>query len=165
MSEKKYKVGMYGGKFMPMHKGHLKCLDTAASECGLVYLIMFLDGDQEKQIKKDMPDDKDLDPINRLAQCYRASSQYDNVLVEVIDVSNCKLADGSEDWDAETPLVLARCGHLDAVYGSEPSYAPYFKRAYPDAVYRCLDPERKELNISATKVRNMTKEERKKWMV
>ena len=165
MSEKKFKVGMYGGKFMPMHKGHLKCLDVAARECELVYLIMFIGGDQEKQIEKDMPDDKDLDPINRLTQCYRAISQYDNVLVEVIDVSNCKLPDGSEDWDAETPLVLARCGHLDAVYGSEPSYADYFARAYPDAVYRCLDPDRKELNISATMVRNMNKEERKEWMV
>ena len=165
MSEKKFKTGMYGGKFMPMHKGHLKCLDTAARECKLVHLIMFIGGDQEGQINKTMPDDKDLDPINRLRQCFHAASQYDNVLVDVIDVTNCKLPDGSEDWDAETPLVLERCGHLDAVYGSEPSYAPYFKRAYPDAVYRCLDPERKELNISATKVRNMTKEERKKWMV
>ena len=165
MSEKKYKVGMYGGKFMPMHKGHLKCLDIAACECELVYLIMFIGGDQEERIAHDMSDDEDLDIENRLAQCYRAAALYDNVLVEVIDVSNCKLTDGSEDWDAETPLVLARCGHLDAVYGSEPSYASYFKRAYPDAVYRCLDPERKELNISATKVRNMTKEERKKWMV
>ena len=165
MSEKKYKVGMYGGKFMPMHKGHLKCLDTAARECKLVHLIMFIGGDQEEQINKAMPDDKDLDPINRLRQCFRVASQYDNVLVDVIDVTNCKLPDGSEDWDAETPLVLACCGHLDAVYGSEPSYAPYFKRAYPDAVYRCLDPERKELNISATMVRNMNKEERKEWMV
>ena len=165
MSEKKYKVGMYGGKFMPMHKGHLKCLEVAARECELVYLIMFVGGDQEKQIEKDMPDDKDLDPLRRLTQCYRAASRYDNVLVEVIDISNCKLPDGSEDWDAETPLVLARCGHLDAVYGSEPSYTDYFARAYPDAVYRCLDPDRKELNISATMVRNMNKEERKEWMV
>lgn len=165
MSEKKYKVGMYGGKFMPMHKGHLKCLEVAARECEIVYLIMFIGGNQEKQIEKDMPNDKDLNIENRLTQCYRAANQYDNVFVEIIDVNNCKFPDGSEDWDAETPLVLARCGHLDAVYGSEPSYADYFARAYPDAVYRCLDPDRKELNISATMVRNMGKEERKEWMV
>ena len=165
MNKKKFKVGMYGGKFMPMHKGHLKCLDMAARECELVYLIMFIGGDQEEQIVHNMPNDEDLSIENRLTQCYRAAALYNNVLVEIIDVSNCKLPDGSEDWDAETPLVLARCGHLDAVYGSEPSYAPYFTRAYPDAVYRCLYPERKELNISATMVRNMSKEERKEWMV
>lgn len=165
MSEKKFKVGMYGGKFMPMHKGHLKCLEVAAHECELVYLIMFIGGDQEEKIHKVMSNDEDLNIENRLTQCYRAASQYDNVLVEVIDVTNCKLPNGEEDWDAETPLVLARCGHLDAVYGSEPSYADYFTRAYPDAVYRCLDPDRKELNISATMVRSMNKEERKEWMV
>ena len=52
MNEKKYKVGMYGGKFMPMHKGHLKCLDMAARECEQVYLILFYGGDQEKLILK-----------------------------------------------------------------------------------------------------------------
>lgn len=165
MSEKKYKTGMYGGKFMPMHKGHLKCLDTAARECELVYLIMFIGGDQEEQIYKERPIDDDLNIDNRIGQVYKAAHMFKNVIPVVIDISKCRLSDGTEDWDAETPLVLARCGHLDAVYGSEPSYASYFKRAYPDAVYRCLDPERKELNISATKVRNMTKEERKKWMV
>ena len=95
----------------------------------------------------------------------RVAAQYPNVWVNIIDVSKCKLPDGSEDWDAETPLVNEVCGHLDAVYGSEPSYAAYFARAYPDAVYRCLDPERKELNISATMVRKMNKTERKEWMV
>lgn len=165
MSEKKYKVGMYGGKFMPMHKGHLKCLDTAARECELVHLIIFINGIQEEEIKKQYPEDKDLQIAKRVSQCMRVAAQYPNVWVNIIDVSKCKLPDGSEDWDAETPLVNKVCGHLDAVYGSEPSYAAYFARAYPDAVYRCLDPERKELNISATMVRNMNKEERKEWMV
>jgi len=165
MSEKKYKVGMYGGKFMPMHKGHLKCLDIAARECELVYLIMFIGGDQEEQIYKERPIDDDLNIDSRISQVYKAAHMFKNVIPVVIDISKCRLPDGTEDWDAETPLVLARCGHLDAVYGSEPSYADYFARAYPDAVYRCLDPERKELNISATMVRNMNKEERKEWMV
>ena len=165
MSEKKYKVGMYGGKFMPMHKGHLKCLEVAARECEVVYLILFYGGDQEEQISKERPLDFDLWLQRRGLQLDTAAAKFDNVIPIILDISKCRLPDGSEDWDAETPLVLARCGHLDAVYGSEPSYADYFARAYPDAVYRCLDPDRKELNISATMVRNMSKEERKEWMV
>ena len=165
MSEKKFKVGMYGGKFMPMHKGHLKCLETAAHECEKVYLILFYGGTQEMEIINQKPYDTDLNLANRILQIHRVAKQFDNVKPCLINVSECKFADGSEDWDAETPLVNEVCGHLDAVYGSEPSYAPYFARAYPDAVYRCLDPERKELNISATMVRNMNKDERKKWMV
>lgn len=162
---KNYKVGMYGGKFMPFHKGHLHCLDVAAQECEKVHLILFINGIQEKEIINAMPDDKDLLVENRLKQCYKVAANYPNVVVDVIDVGTCLLPDGSEDWDAETPMVDEVCGHLDAVYGSEPSYAAYFKRAYPDAVYRCLDPERKEINISATMVRKMNNDERKEWMV
>ena len=161
----KYKVGMYGGKFMPFHLGHLYCLDVAANECDVVHLIMFINGDQELCIMNKMRDDDDLSVENRFAQCKRAASRYPNVQVHIIDVGKCKLPNGDEDWDAETPLVNAVCGHLDAVYGSELGYADYFKRAYPDAVYRCLDPERKEAHISATMVREMDKNARKEWMV
>lgn len=150
---------------MPMHKGHLKCLDMAARECERVYLILFYGGDQEKLILKNQPNDTDLWLGNRIEQLFRAAYRFKNVTPIVLDISECKLPNGEDDWDAETPLVNEVCGHLDAVYGSEPSYAPYFKRAYPDAVYRCLDPERKELNISATMVRKMNKTERKEWMV
>ena len=95
MSEKKYKVGMYGGKFMPMHKGHLKCLDTAARECELVHLIIFINGIQEEEIKKQYPEDKDLQIAERVSQCMRVAAQYPNVWVNIIDVSKCKLPDGS----------------------------------------------------------------------
>lgn len=164
--EKKFKVGMYGGKFMPMHKGHLYCIDVASKECDIVYIILFYGGEQEQSIMaQDFSKDQDLKIINRIHQLWRVAGKYTNVIPIFIDISKCRLSDGTEDWDAETPLVLACCGHLDAVYGSEPSYADYFARAYPGAVYRCLDPDRKELNISATMIRNMNKEERKEWMV
>ena len=47
MSEKKYKVGMYGGKFMPFHKGHLHCVEVASSMCDKLYVILFHGSDQE----------------------------------------------------------------------------------------------------------------------
>ena len=49
---KKYKIGMYGGKFMPFHKGHYYCLQTAASECKKVYLILLISTEISKKIKK-----------------------------------------------------------------------------------------------------------------
>ena len=161
---KKYKVGFYGGKFCPLTLGHLHCLDIATKECEKVYLIMFINGNQELDILRQSNDDY-LSIDSRLTQCHKAAAIYNNVEVRVIDVADCKLPNGEEDWDAETPLVLNEIGEFDAVYGSEPSYKPYFDRAYPNAVYRCIDPERKEVNISATKVRAMSPEERRKWMV
>ena len=64
-----------------------------------------------------------------------------------------------------TPLVLEACGKLDAVFGSEPDYGEYFKRAYPGAKHVIIDAERKKVPISATMIRKMNKEERKKWII
>ena len=41
---KKYEIGMYGGKFMPFHKGHNYCIEVAAKECKKVYVILFAGG-------------------------------------------------------------------------------------------------------------------------
>ena len=160
---KKYKTGMYGGKFMPFHRGHLHCLQVAAAECDTVYLILFYGGEQEEEILNTYCRDY-LKVGDRKAKVIEVASWFDNVVPIFIDVSACRKEDGTEDWDAETPLVLMAAGQLDAVYGSEPSYAPYFERAYPGAVYRCLDPERKEYNISATKIRE-NEELYKEWIV
>ena len=40
-------TGLYGGKFMPLHKGHFFCIDTAARQCDKVVVIMFINGGEE----------------------------------------------------------------------------------------------------------------------
>ena len=47
---KQYKTGMYGGKFMPLHKGHNYCIETACAECEKVYVILFFGGADEMNI-------------------------------------------------------------------------------------------------------------------
>ena len=163
--DKKYKVGMYGGKFMPFHKGHMYCVEKAASMCETLYVLLFYGNDQELEILKERPEDKWLLPENRLDRMKKACEKLDNVIVEAIDVTNCKNPDGSEDWEAETPLVLSVCGELDAVFGSESSYSDYFSKAYPNAKYVIIDEDRNAVPISGTMIRQMSEEDRKKWII
>lgn len=162
---KKYRVGMYGGKFMPLHRGHLYCLQKASELCEKVYLILFYGGNQEDGIIAS--DDREfLHVANRMSQTRKAAAMFDNVTPLFINVSKCRKPDGTEDWDMETPLVLEACGRFDAVFGSEPGYAPYFSRAYPWAEYVIVDAARREVPISATKIRNMeSMEEARAWIV
>ena len=161
----KYKVGFYGGKFMPFHKGHNYCIQTASEQCELVYVILFYGGDNELEILKKSKDDY-LTVESRLERLHEICKNYKNVKISTIDVTQLKLPDGTEDWDAETPLVLAITGKMDAVYSSEPSYDDYFKRAYPWAKHVLVDPPRITFPISGTKIREMTdEEERKSWML
>ena len=165
MTQKKYKAGMYGGKFMPMHLGHLACVRKASELCERVYLILFLNGEQEADIASH--DDREMLSVeSRVQQLERAAGMFTNVTPLVLDISPCRKPNGEEDWDKETPLVLEACGKFDAVFGSEPSYAAYFERAYPWAEYVMIDPERSETPISATMIREMKDtEEIKKWIV
>lgn len=163
-----YKAGMYGGKFLPMHKGHLYCVKTASKLCDKVYLILFSGGAWER-LEREL-NDRDIYSVeSRWKKVQEVANRFDNVYPIHIDVSECILPDGREDWDAETPLVLAATDseRFDAVFGSEPVlYAPYFERAYPWADYVIVDADRKEVPISATMIRHeLSEEEAKKWIV
>ena len=157
--------GFFGGKFLPLHKGHLYCIDVAASQCDHVTVIMFTGGDDELRIARERHDEI-LDVGFRTKQLERGCVLYPNVTYHVIDVTELKLPDGTEDWDAETPLVRKFVPVMDYVYSSEPSYGTYFARAYPEAVHIVVDEHRLHYPISGTLIRAMKEwEEREKWMV
>ena len=163
---KKYKIGMYGGKFLPLHKGHIYCIDTATEECEKVYVILFYGGiEEEKALEINKEEYLSVDERKR--RLVETCLQYDNAIPAFIDVSKLRLSNGKEDWDAETPLVRKIVGdELNAIYSSEPSYDEYFKRAYPEAVHRIVDDKRIHYPISGTKIRKMKKEkERDLWIV
>ena len=57
------------------------------------------------------------------------ASQFAEIIPALIDISDLRLPDGSDDWEAETPLVRELLGsQLDAVYSSEESYGDYFAK-------------------------------------
>ena len=150
---------------MPMHKGHLYCIDTASKQCDHVVVIMFINGDDEIRIRKENKD-KLWTTDYRIKQLERVCALYTNVEFKIIDVIHLRLPDGSEDWDSETPLVRQYVPHMDYVYSSEPSYGTYFIRAYPEATHIIVDAERKTYPISSTLIRAMNVlEEREKWLV
>lgn len=158
-------VGYFGGKFMPMHKGHLHCLKVAASECDLVYLVLFIGGPQEQHIITTMHDEW-LTPTARRNQIIRAAQMFTNVVPTIVDISSTVNSDGTENWAAQTPLVREQLLlPITYIYGSETLYVPYYKANFPEAEVRLVDPERNSVPISATRLRSMSEQERKEWMV
>lgn len=166
-SVKKYRVGMFGGKFMPIHKGHVYCVDTAAELCDKVYWILFYGGEEEGRI---FEGETALDRSEYTVETRRYRMKgicdiYDNVEYAEVDVSALKNPDGTDNWELETPYVLDICGIPDAVFAGSDRHREYFEAAYPGTTVVAVDPERETYPISGTKVRNMVLEEALEWLV
>jgi len=163
----RHKVGMYGGKFFPLHKGHAMCIDRCCQECDVAYIILFINGAQERRYRPTKWERNYLTPEYREAQCRGYLREYPNAILKVIDCRNLTDENGDDDWHREAEEIRKGIPRLDAVYGSEPDYADIFKDIYPEAEYILVDPQRKDVPISSTELRKMIRvgEEWREWII
>ena len=155
-----YKVGFYGGKFMPFHKGHLHCAQYALGECERVYVVLFYNTQEEKQILADPArcrfDPKLLEWRLRMLVIQRELAAFRNVEVIAIDGEKTHayaLEHGVNEWEAEARIVEETIGRFDVCYSSRPDMDEFFHRAYPWAEHRIIDRDRTIMSIRGSVIR------------
>lgn len=146
-------IGVYGGKFLPFHEGHLNCIMMAQSLVDILFVVVGYDHTYERQlckysgfewvsqrvrerwITKEL---KDFPNIRVLSHYERRSDDYMND--PTVMYSNKE-------------LIKKVGGKVDFVFSSEVIYEEYFEKYIPGAKHVVLDYGRNGVPISASKIR------------
>jgi len=143
-------VGFYGGKFLPLHMGHVSCIIQASSKCDLLYVGLSHSKSRDMDLcaKADFPYvSKEI----RVAWLHQIANSLPNV--KVIDFSD---GDGEEysSWQEGADMVKAQIpSPINLTFGSELEYAEMFDKIYPGSKYVLLDADRSRYPISGTQIR------------
>lgn len=138
----KYKCGMYGGSFNPLHMGHLRCIIAAANQCEKL-IIVISSGRNRNEI----------DPRIRYRWIYQLTKHLPDVRIFILeDDCESKAAYDENQWYTDAEKVKKFAGEtIDAVFcGSDYSEDSFWSKCYPEAELVILPRD----EISSTKIRN-----------
>ncbi|WP_077212333.1 multifunctional transcriptional regulator/nicotinamide-nucleotide adenylyltransferase/ribosylnicotinamide kinase NadR [Bacillus dakarensis] len=144
------KVGFYGGKFLPLHQGHVFAVIKASTMVDELYVVLSHSEKRDRELCEGsmLPHIPSRIRLRWLSQLTKEMKH-----VKVMEVED---HDGDEDynWEEGALKIKKAIGkNIDVVFSSELDYDPIFQELYPEAKHVLIDPEREQVPISATEIR------------
>jgi len=144
-------VGFIGGKFLPLHQGHVYAIIHASSMVDELYVVLSHSKKRDKELCKGSKMEY-IPPHIRLR--WLSQLTRDMPHVKVISIEDYEGND-DYDWNQGAQLIKQAIGKpIDYVFSSEFEYNDIFRDLYPDSKHVMIDPERSHVTISATAIRN-----------
>lgn len=168
---KKETIGMFGGKFLIVHKGHVHAMRKAAAMVDKLYLIVTYNVMFEREVYFHKSKIAPIAVEQRLRWWHEITKELDNVHVYAIEETNIKKnadthidvgtnaysqahANAEPDWQSCADRIKALIRKpIDFIFSSEPSYSDYFDDLYPKTRHIVIDADRKLYPISASQLR------------
>ncbi|MFZ7946410.1 multifunctional transcriptional regulator/nicotinamide-nucleotide adenylyltransferase/ribosylnicotinamide kinase NadR [Neobacillus sp. 19] len=143
-------VGFIGGKFLPLHLGHVYAIIHASSMVDELYVVLSHSEKRDRELCENtklnyIPAQVRLRWLSKLTK--------DMPHVKVISIED---KDDNEhyNWAEGAGLIKKEIDKpIDFVFSSEREYEPIFQELYPNSKHVLLDPKRAHVNISATQIR------------
>ena len=173
-------IGMFGGKFLIVHKGHVHAMRKAASMVDTLYVIVTYNVLFEREVYFHKTKIAPIAVEQRLRWWHEITKEMDNVHVYAVAETNIHRnanthisgnenisinisthtdsdthANVEPDWESCADRIKALIDKpIDFIFSSEPSYSHYFDDLYPNAQHIVIDADRKLYPISASQLRH-----------
>jgi HTH-type transcriptional regulator, transcriptional repressor of NAD biosynthesis genes len=143
-------VGFIGGKFLPLHLGHVFAIIQASTIVDELYLVLSHSEKRDKELC-DNTKMKYVESRVRLRWLHQLVKDMEHV--KVIDVED-SYSNEDYDWEEGAIEIKKKIGKpIDYVFSSEHEYKPIFKKLYPESTHFLIDEGRNTVPISATQIR------------
>jgi HTH-type transcriptional regulator, transcriptional repressor of NAD biosynthesis genes len=143
-------VGFIGGKFLPLHLGHVYAIVYASSAVDELYVVLSHSEIRDKELCQGTEMEY-ISPQIRLRWLSQLTKDMPNVRVIAIEDDQ---DNDHYDWEEGALLIKRAIGKpITTVFSSERGYNDIFKELYPDSQHVLIDPNRSHVNISATAIR------------
>ena len=143
-------VGFLGGKFLPLHLGHVYAIVYASSIVDELYVVLTHSKKRDKELCEGTKMNY-VPPHIRLRWLSKLTKDMPHV--KVIEIED-DYGNDDYDWKEGAQLIKKKISKpIDYVFSSEPSYKDIFADLYPNSTQVLIDPKRKHVHISATKIR------------
>jgi len=149
------KVGFFVSKFLPPHKGHIWSIEHASKQCDILYVLVAENKETCQELCK-QANIPYFDLATKTKWIEEAFRGYKNVKVLSMGEDGIRpMPEGWAEWSKAVQKLVGQ--HIDIIFGSEPSYASYYKKYFPTSKYVLQDINRVNVPISSTKIRSELK--------
>lgn len=146
-------IGFYGGKFSPLHLGHVRTMLEASTQVDELHVAVVADeAGEQSSLYSDGQSKVPFFPVSVRVRWWRELTKN----LPHVHIHGVPLSGGSDDeWAEGAKGVWDAIGEpIHKVFSSEPSYGEFFKIHYPEAEHVLVDPERTRVPVSSTAIRS-----------
>ena len=146
-----YQTGVYFGRFLPPHRGHLYQIIEASTKCHNLIVVI---SDNAVQTRALCEADGLPEISYRLRKQWFSQQVQDmpHIQVRVLDESDIPVyPEGWQEWSKRMREVVG--APIDAFFVGDLSYSETLASYFPEAKVELFDPSRTRYPISATEIR------------
>lgn len=147
-----YKTGVFAGKFLPPHRGHLSSIINSATQCEKLYVVV---SDNYKETNRlcNSSNLKIISGKTRVKWLSQELQGFDHIQILLLDEKD--IPEYPDGWDLWSKLLKKLIPEkIDVLFGGDPEYKQVNDIWFPESDYILFDYTRERYPISATLIRN-----------